>query len=128
VSGAVMAGVALAAGPVLVSCGSSSTGGTGQQALATTVKMSDVPLGEGVIEPATGVVVVQPTPGEFKAFSAVCPHQGCQVVGIANGTITCPCHGSTFKVSDGSVITGPAAQGLTALTAKVKGSDVVVSF
>jgi nitrite reductase/ring-hydroxylating ferredoxin subunit len=71
--------------------------------------------------------VVQPTAGTFKAFSAICPHQGCAVGDITGGEIVCPCHGSRFKVSDGSVLNGPAAQGLTPMTATVQGGDVVVS-
>ena len=39
----------------------------------------------------------------------------------------CPCHGSTFHVSDGGVVTGPATQGLTVLTSAVQGDEVVVS-
>jgi Rieske Fe-S protein len=126
-SGAALAGTVLAAGPALVSC-RSSAGSTGQPGSTTTVKKSDVPVGGGVIDAATGVVVVQPTAGVFKAFSAICPHQGCQVAGIAGGVISCPCHGATFKIADGSVIAGPAPQGLTALTVKVSSSEVLVSF
>jgi Rieske Fe-S protein len=123
--GAAAAGLAVVAGPTLAACSSGSA--SGATPATTTVKTSDVPVGGGVIESATGVVVVQPTSGEFKAYSSVCPHQGCAVEGIANGRITCPCHGSVFKVSDGSVVNGPATQGLTVLPSKVEGSDVVVT-
>ncbi|MFI5100874.1 MAG: Rieske (2Fe-2S) protein [Actinomycetes bacterium] len=123
--GVAVAGLAVVAVPALASCSSGSSAGGGST--TTKVKTSDVPVGGGVIESTTGVVVVQPTAGEFKAYSVVCPHQGCAVDGIANGEITCPCHGSIFKVSDGSVVTGPATQGLTVLPAKVEGSEVVVT-
>ena len=42
-------------------------------------------------------------PGTFMAFTAVCTHQGCIVGEVKDGTINCPCHGSKFKVADGSV-------------------------
>lgn len=67
-----------------------------------------VQVGGGVIFQAQKVVVTQPTAGKFKAFTAVCTHQGCLVGSVANGAITCPCHGSSFSIKDGSVISGPA--------------------
>lgn len=35
-----------------------------------------------------------------------CTHQGCHVAEVANGTINCPCHGSSFAVADRAVVTG----------------------
>ena len=54
--------------------------------------VADVPVGGGVILTDRDVVVTQPVPGTFKAFSATCTHQGCAVNEVANGTINCPCH------------------------------------
>jgi Rieske Fe-S protein len=69
---------------------------------------SEIPVGGGKAFTAAQVVVTQPAKGEYKAFSAVCTHVGCVCNAVANGTIDCPCHGSTFKITDGSVVTGPA--------------------
>ena len=118
-------GLAAVAAPALAACSGTSSGGS--QPVQATVKTADVPVGGGVIEEAAAVVVVQPTAGTFKAYSAICPHQGCEVDRVSSGTIVCPCHGSTFRVSDGGVVTGPAAQGLTVLSSTVKGDEVVVS-
>jgi Rieske Fe-S protein len=123
--GGTAVGLAAVAAPALAACSGTSSGGS--QPVQATVKTADVPVGGGVIEEAAAVVVVQPTAGTFKAYSAICPHQGCEVDRVSNGTITCPCHGSTFRVSDGGVLTGPAAQGLTVLSSTVKGDEVVVS-
>lgn len=76
------------------------------------VGTADVPVGGGVIDADLGVVVTQPSAGEFKGFSATCTHQGCTVAEVTGGTINCPCHGSRFSVEDGSVV--QAAQGLSA--------------
>ena len=38
----------------------------------------------------------------FKAFTAICTHQGCPVGAVDGGKIVCPCHGSTFSIKDGS--------------------------
>jgi Rieske Fe-S protein len=40
---------------------------------------SDVPEGGGTVFSQQKVVVTQPEPGDFKAFTAVCTHQGCLV-------------------------------------------------
>ncbi|WP_437008916.1 Rieske (2Fe-2S) protein [Streptomyces sp. enrichment culture] len=73
---------------------------------------SDIPVGGGRVFAAEKVVVTQPAEGEFKAFSAVCTHQGCTVGSVANGLINCPCHASRFRIADASVASGPATRPL----------------
>ncbi|PSJ28064.1 Rieske (2Fe-2S) protein [Streptosporangium nondiastaticum] len=75
-------------------------------------KAADIPEGGGKVFPDRKVVVTQPAKGEFKAFSAVCTHQGCLVKDVSGGTINCPCHGSRFGIADGSVKGGPAQRPL----------------
>lgn len=75
---------------------------------------SDVPVGGGKIYAGQKVVVTQPTEGTYKAFSSVCTHKGCAVTSVSAGLIDCPCHGSKFKVTDGSVEDGPAKTPLSA--------------
>ncbi len=106
-----VAGLGVAA-PALVACGgdqpgAASDGGDGNRG-ATLTTTADVPVGGGTIFPDEKVVVTQPTEGEFKAFSAVCTHQGCLVGQVADGTIQCPCHGSQFSIEDGSNVAGPS--------------------
>jgi Rieske Fe-S protein len=116
------------AAPALAACsgGSGSGGGTsGGSGPLATVKTADVPVGGGVV---TGqAVVVQPTAGTYKAYSAVCTHQGCLVSQVQQGEIICPCHGSMFSVSTGAPDQGPAQAPLQALTATVQGDSVVVT-
>jgi Rieske Fe-S protein len=68
---------------------------------------SDVPEGGGTVLADQKVVLTQPNPGEFKAFTAVCTHQGCVVATVSEGTINCGCHGSQFSIEDGSNVGGP---------------------
>ncbi|MFG2619897.1 Rieske (2Fe-2S) protein [Streptomyces sp. NPDC048507] len=124
------AGAAVLAGGTLAACGGGgaeaparepggapspegSGAASGQAGGKTLVKSSsEVPVGGGVILKDQKLVVTQPTAGSFRCFSAVCTHQGCLVNKVANGTIDCPCHGSTFQVSDGAVVKGPATRPL----------------
>jgi Rieske Fe-S protein len=89
--------------------------------------VDDVPVGGGVVLADRDVVVTQPVPGTFKAFSATCTHQGCAVSEVTNGTINCPCHGSRFAVADGSVTAGPASTPLPEKTVAVRDNVVVLS-
>ena len=77
---------------------------------------SEIPVGGGVAYTAAKVVVTQPTKGEYKGFSAVCTHVGCICNQVADGTINCPCHGAKFKITDGSVVAGPATSPLPPAT------------
>ncbi|RJL36146.1 Rieske (2Fe-2S) protein [Bailinhaonella thermotolerans] len=79
--------------------------GAGGDALA---RAEEIPVGGGKVFQAEKVVVTQPAAGDFKAFSAVCTHRGCTVGSVEGGTINCPCHGSKYKIADGSVAGGPA--------------------
>ncbi|MFJ6636841.1 Rieske (2Fe-2S) protein [Streptomyces sp. NPDC091376] len=81
------------------------------------VSVDAVPVGGAatVADPKTGdkVYVVQPRSGTFIALSTVCPHAGCAVNPPKNGQLVCPCHDSRFDATTGSVLRGPARQGLT---------------
>ena len=87
---------------------------------------SRIPVGGGVAFTEEKVVVTQPVKGEFKAFSAVCTHVGCICDKVANGTIDCPCHGSTFKITNGAVVTGPATAPLPSRTISVTDGKVML--
>ncbi len=121
--GAGAIGASAAALPLLSACGSGSSG-AGTPATVS-VPTSSIPVGGGLIQ--SKVVVTQPAEGTFKAFSAVCPHQGCSVDSVSDDVITCPCHGSTFSATDGALLGGPAPTGLEVLIATVDGADVVVT-
>lgn len=106
--------------------GTDPSGGSDGAAKAL-VKTTDVPVGGGVVIERSRVVVTQPQQGTFKCFTAVCTHQGCVVAEVKGGTINCPCHGSAFKIADGSVSNGPAARALRAIDIKVDGTDITLA-
>jgi nitrite reductase/ring-hydroxylating ferredoxin subunit len=138
------AGAAGAAG-VLAACGGEEPGGTpaanppggattrggAPTTAASAIKVAEIPVGSGKIYGNRSLVVTQPTTGDFKAFDTTCPHQGCQVSEIGGGLITCGCHGSQFRIADGSVARGPntgqpLSRGLTPLSATVDGDTITV--
>ena len=86
---------------------------------------SEVPVGGGKILTDKKIVITQPRAGSFEAFTAVCTHQGCIVSSVSGGTINCPCHGSKFSVTNGSVVNGPAASPLAPVSIKVQGTSIV---
>lgn len=135
----IASGGALAAVGVLAACGGSQTAEevvgedpqtppdapeSGPIDSAGQLTTSEVPVGGGVILEDSKVVVVQPEAGAFAAFTAVCPHQGCLVTSVANNEIICACHDSRFSATDGSVLQGPALEGLTAAAISVDGDTI----
>ena len=125
----VTGGVVAAAAAVTAACGSSgssSVPGAGNVG-GNTVSTADIPVGGGVVLEAKQVVVTQPTQGTFKAFTAVCTHEGCIVANVADGTITCPCHMGQFSAADGSVTGGPPPAPLTPVTFELSGSTITIA-
>jgi len=102
-----------------------STGGASAGGAAVLASTASVPVGGGKILTAQRIVITQPAAGSYKAFTAVCTHQGCIVSTVADGTIDCPCHGSKFSVKDGSVVNGPAPSPLAPVAIKVQGTSIV---
>jgi nitrite reductase/ring-hydroxylating ferredoxin subunit len=118
----VTGGVVAAAVAVTAACGSSG----GLSASGNTVATGDIPVGGGVVLESKQVVVTQPTAGTFKAFSAVCTHQGCLVASVTNGTISCPCHNGQFSATDGSVQGGPPPAPLAEAKFTLSGSTITI--
>ncbi|NKQ28912.1 Rieske (2Fe-2S) protein [Streptomyces galbus] len=111
--------------------GSASSGGTGggdnAAAGAALTTTADIPEGGGKVFGDKKVVVTQPAAGDFKAFSAVCTHQGCAVKSVQDGVIHCPCHNSNFSITDGSVKSGPATKALPSVPIKVSGDSITLA-
>ena len=123
-----IAGSSLAAVPVLAACGASgSSTPAPSQASGTLGPVSDVPVGGGHIYTDAQVVVTQPTSGVFKAFTAVCTHEGCIVSSVDQSLIKCGCHFSEFSITDGSVVQGPATKPLSTVNVSVANGNLELS-
>jgi cytochrome b6-f complex iron-sulfur subunit len=106
-------------------------GGGGATGTAGTklAKLSDVPVGSGVIVtgPSGKVLLVRPSETEVHGLDPVCPHAGVTVALPKSGTITCPGHGSVFDGASGGLKKGPATTGLTKVPVKISGDSVVTA-
>jgi Rieske Fe-S protein len=144
----VTAGAAAAVGAVgataLAACGGSSTNQgtapvvpTSSAAVAPSAPptsadpslaaVSDVPVGGAISANATDgspIIISQPKKGDIVAFSAICSHMGCTVA-PAGAQLKCPCHGSIYQASDGSVVQGPAPKPLTPFNVTVSGGEIM---
>jgi len=132
----VLAGTGIiAAGVAVAACSPGTENGANPEIKGTNVGASgtvlapvaDVPVGGGVVISDPPIVITQPTSGQIKGFTAICPHAGCLVSTVVNDEIICPCHGSKFSAVDGSVIQGPAEQALEVADVNVKGANVVLA-
>jgi nitrite reductase/ring-hydroxylating ferredoxin subunit/uncharacterized membrane protein len=75
----------------------------------------------------TGIVLAR-TGGQIYALADRCSHRGCSLhEGQLNPdqTITCPCHGSTFRL-DGSIVKGPATAPQPRLQARTSAGRIEV--
>jgi len=101
------------------------SGAASQNGPPVLAKTADIPVGGGKILTDKKIVITQPQAGAFHAFTAVCTHQGCTVGSVSGGTINCPCHGSKFNITNGSVVNGPAASPLAPVSIQVQGTSIV---
>ena len=104
--------------------GAGSSGAGAPEGLTST---GDIEVGGGSIFADSEVVITQPSEGEFKAFSAVCTHQGCLVASVSDGSINCDCHGSKFSIETGEPESGPATSPLDEVEITVTGDQISVS-
>ena len=116
-------GTATSAGGSAPATGGSAATGSAPAAGALAAT-SQVPDGGGKIIDGKNIVITQPRSGSFKAFSAICTHEGCIVSSVSNGTINCPCHGSKFSITDGAVVHGPATRPLPPIAINVEGTSI----
>lgn len=128
-------------GAALAACGGSGDSGNGSSSKSPSgsasneagvplTPTSEVPVGGGikVTSPdGTPLIVTQPTQGVFKAYDARCTHQQTPVDAPKSGIMTCPNHGSRFRVADGSVAREPATRPLKQIGITVSGSNVVTT-
>ena len=95
------------------------------------VALADAALGEGdtkAVDVGGVSVLVARDGGRVFALSDRCVHRGGPLHRgeISNGCVTCPWHGSTFRLADGAVARGPAAYPQPAYDVRVRDGSIEV--
>ena len=73
-------------------------------------------------------VAVANVAGEFHAFGDTCTHLQCSLAegDLEETTVTCPCHGSEFDVTNGEVLRGPAREPVGAYEVRAEGGNLEI--
>ena len=80
------------------------------------------------VDVAGTAILLARAQGRVHALSNTCVHRGGQLDEgeLEDGCVTCPLHGSTFRLDDGSVERGPAAYPQPTLEARVRDGSIEV--
>ena len=83
-------------------------------------------LDPGVLDPQTA----ERAAGGVVAYSAICPHTGCEVVNWLpdRQILDCPCHNSEYDPkAGGRLVSGPSPRGLAALPLRIEDARLVIA-
>lgn len=75
------------------------------------IRLADIPQGYSY----HGDFWITRVTDKLKVYSTRCTHLGCRIKPANGEQMICPCHGSIFSTTDGSVIKGPAEKSLQML-------------
>jgi nitrite reductase/ring-hydroxylating ferredoxin subunit len=121
---------------VAIASGTAAIGLTGLSSVAanaaktyTVCKTSAVPVKGGKTFSVGGknILITQPKKGSFKAFLAVCTHEGFELSSATNNEISCIKHGAKFDATTG-MAKAVAPRPLGKVTVSVSGGNVRVKF
>lgn len=90
---------------------------------------TDVPEGKTVKVTAGGAsVLLHRADGRLYALASTCSHLGgpLEEGSVSGGCVTCPWHGSIFRLADGRIVRGPASTPQPTYEARVAGGRVEV--
>lgn len=120
-----------ASGIALTGCAASAEAEAAPEPLtsgAVLATLADLAVGATLAVTVQGHDLVLSRSGEDEvaAVSAICTHKGCTVVATPT-ELECPCHGSRFETTTGTLINGPAKLPLTPIAVAIRESNIVVA-
>lgn len=80
----------------------------------------------------SGTVLLYRTAERIYAIGNRCTHQGAPLdrgpvrIGGSTATVTCPAHGSMFRLQDGAVVRGPAREPVPAYDVRIRSGTVEI--
>jgi nitrite reductase/ring-hydroxylating ferredoxin subunit len=89
----------------------------------------DIAAGDMRVFDVAGIKVnIASVGGQLHAIDGTCTHRACSLAkGKLDGTtVTCPCHGSQFDVTNGEVLRGPAQQPVRSRLVEIEGDSLLV--
>jgi nitrite reductase (NADH) small subunit len=92
--------------------------------------VNDIPAGQGtVVEVGGKQIALFNIQGVFHAIDNTCTHRGGPLGegNLRGATITCPWHGSQFNVTNGQVLSHPAASDVSSYPIKIEEDSVWVA-
>jgi nitrite reductase/ring-hydroxylating ferredoxin subunit len=90
--------------------------------------MKDLEPGRMIgVEAGGKEIVVVNLEDRVYAIGNRCTHMSCTLSDgtLKGGNVTCPCHGSTFDVTSGSVMKGPAKKPEPAYQTRIEGEHIL---
>ena len=93
-----------------------------------TVALDELPDGPRAVDAGGHAVLLVRSGTEIAAVADTCTHAGCSLAEgeVADGTVTCGCHGSRFRLADGKALAGPASAAQPAYEVRVRDGMVEV--
>lgn len=73
------------------------------------------------------VAIVRVSDSEYRAFTSICTHEGCDVSSVVDGILLCPCHGSEYDL-EGRPVAGPAEEPLTRYATTLDASGEILTI
>ncbi len=77
------------------------------------------------------VIALACVDGEYFAIDDTCTHEQCSLgtEGVLDGNVVvCGCHGATFDVTNGKVLSLPAPTDVSSYEVKIEGDDVLIDI
>ena len=70
-------------------------------------------------------VAVANVDGQLFAIGDSCTHRGCSLADgeLAGTTVTCPCHGGQFDLTNGTVVGGPPRESIETYPVRIVGDE-----
>jgi nitrite reductase/ring-hydroxylating ferredoxin subunit len=96
----------------------------------TVGRVEEIEEGEAKAFPVNGAeIAVSRVSGTLYAFSDICTHRQCNLsLGgeIDGSSITCECHGSTFDMTTGDVLEGPATEPIATFPVREENGELQI--